>query len=441
VIKASFQKIYFLKEAFEMKRCTAFLAAVLLAIAFVSAASAASKLSDAEYKRMLKACPEFAAADKRMNAAWKALGQAADAERMKKYKLWQANWSDGTRQNLVAGMVASKNKDLIPSAAMKGGKVDRDLAFAVVTDERARWIEELARREEDPAYLSEFTGRLYWGRNPAGGYLAFVPDGWWTELVLCYGWVDLPFVEGLKKALDNSPDAVVSGVVVKGWLTSELGFEWYEDTPAVTRMTAEIIQKETIEIKHSLKPDGDAFTFTLDTYAKDDEYYTKTITVKDAGGKSLQTIATADFNDGEDARTIFEEPDERLTFVDLNFDGWDDMMIVQSIPAGPYTSYIVWLWDAAKKQFVHEKTLSGLSEIEADAETETIKTSYYYTTSKWGEEFYKYTDGKLTLFKSVETNVLTENGEPVFEDVTSELKDGKMVETSRVKRKDEEEGN
>jgi hypothetical protein len=211
---------------------------VLLVIAFVSAASAAStKLSDAEYKRMLKACPEFAAAEKRLNTAWKTLGEVADAQNMKEYKEWQQDWVGDTRQESVAGMIASKNKDLVPGAALKDGKVNKDLAYAVVTEERALWIGEIVKQEKDAGYLPEFPGRLRWGKNPAGAYLAFVPDGWWTELLLCYGWAEISFAEGLKEALDSSSG--VLSVTVKGRLTSALGFEWDEDTPGVSDFLVE----------------------------------------------------------------------------------------------------------------------------------------------------------------------------------------------------------
>jgi hypothetical protein len=225
-----------------VKKNILFLAAALLILALVSAASAA-KLSDSEYKRMLKACPEFAAAEKHLNAAWATLKQVSDAQNMQEYKKWQTNWISDTRQESVAGMLAAmkseEHKDFIPAAALKGGKVNKDLAYAVVTEERALWLDELVKQEKDADYLPEFSGRFAWGHNPAGGYLVFTPDGWWTELLLCYAWVELPFVDQAKETLDNA-DPAFGLAVVKGRLTSALGFEWYEDTPGVTNFSAEI---------------------------------------------------------------------------------------------------------------------------------------------------------------------------------------------------------
>jgi uncharacterized protein YecT (DUF1311 family) len=225
-----------------MKRFTAFFAAAFLAIALVPAASAA-RLPDAEYTRMMKACPEFAAADKRMNAAWKALGQAAKPEKMEEYKEWQAAWAGEKRQELVARMVAAKS---VPKAAVKGGRVNKDLAYAVVTNERAMWLEELAKQEKDANYLPRFTGSIYYGKdgpNESGAtYLTFLPDGWWTELLLCYAdRADrVPFLQNLIDAVEKSEDGEVFGVTVKGRLTSARGYDWNDETPDLAKFGATI---------------------------------------------------------------------------------------------------------------------------------------------------------------------------------------------------------
>jgi hypothetical protein len=105
-----------------------------------------------------------------------------------------------------------------------------------VTEERALWLDELAKQEGDAAYLPAFTGLLRWGHNTAGGYLALTPDGWWTELLLCYSMSieDIPPSIGESRAeMDNSPGGVIR-VAVAGRMNSMTGFEWYGDTPGVS---------------------------------------------------------------------------------------------------------------------------------------------------------------------------------------------------------------
>ena len=117
----------------------------------------AARLSDAEYKRMLNDCPEFADAEKHLNDTWKVLQQISNPQNMQEYRKDQINWITNTRQESVNAMLTSRNIDLVPSAALRNNKVDKDLAFAVVTKERALWLDELVKQEKDPAYLTTIT--------------------------------------------------------------------------------------------------------------------------------------------------------------------------------------------------------------------------------------------------------------------------------------------
>lgn len=260
---------------------------VTLVTMLMTTASAAG-LPDSEYKRMLKASPEFAAAEKHLNAAWTTLGQTANTKQMEEYKVWQKNWLGDTRQESVAAMLAMKGgKALIPDEALKDGKVNKDLAYAVVTEERARWLDELTKQEKDATYLPEFAGRLAWGRNPVGGYLAFTPDGWWTEFLLCYSIAveEIPGGAGAKEALDNSSQGKISASV-KGRLTSELGFEWYGDTPDIADFSVTVGGKSSSDQANGDKntPEDGAGRLMLVNITGDD---VKIRSVPDAKGNVL----------------------------------------------------------------------------------------------------------------------------------------------------------
>jgi hypothetical protein len=216
-------------------------------------------------------------------------------------------------------------------------------------------------------------------------------------------------------------------------ILSIITFAFAASVFADTGKKAEI---KVVETKHRLNPDADEFIFALDTYQSEDgtgTFYTKTITVRDAGGKTIQKIEIADFNNGEDASS-FLDPDERMLFDDLNFDGWDDMGIVAYSPPGPNTPYIIWLWDAGKKQFIYNEALSRLTAIQVDKDAKIIKSSNRSSAVEYHEDYFKYIGGKLTLFKSIETLY---SGKGTMEVMTSELINGKMVKTGRVKKKSE----
>jgi hypothetical protein len=81
---------------------------VALATMFMTMASAAG-LHDSEYKTMLKTSPEFAAAEKHLNAAWTTLGQTANTKQMEEYKC-------GKRIGL-----AIRDRKVSPHACNEGG--------------------------------------------------------------------------------------------------------------------------------------------------------------------------------------------------------------------------------------------------------------------------------------------------------------------------------
>ncbi|MDR2528927.1 MAG: SH3 domain-containing protein [Synergistaceae bacterium] len=127
-----------------MKNFLLSLAAVLAL--FVISVQDAWALSDADYKKFMQACPEFAEADARLNKAWKALSGAASEERMGVYRDEQKKWVGTLRDSAVGAMMAGGAED-IPDAVKRDGKVDRALAYAFVTEERAGQLEEMAKQE------------------------------------------------------------------------------------------------------------------------------------------------------------------------------------------------------------------------------------------------------------------------------------------------------
>jgi hypothetical protein len=220
----------------------------------------------------------------------------------------------------------------------------------------------------------------------------------------------------------------------KDWKLPDKWREWKIEVKLPLAPVAAKPEIETIAMKRRLKPGADELTFALEAYTMGKSFYTRTITVKDAGGKTIQKIKTADFNDGDDAYSDKSDPNKRLIFEDLNFDGWDDLRTPAFLPVRPNIPYIVWLWDAGKKRFVHDEALSALDNIEADRGAKTIKSSGADSSVEYMEKNYKYIDGRLTLVKSVTRTYLRD--EPgMVEEVTLELKNGEMAVAGRVKKK------
>jgi hypothetical protein len=317
-----------------MKKFAIFCGAVLFLILVTISGASAAKLSDSEYKRMLKACPEFAAADKHLNTAWKALGQVAGADGMKKYKEAQADWSGAARQENVAAMLASRNKDRIPAAALKGGKVNKDLAYAVVTEDRALWLDEIVKQEKDANYLPALSGRLYWGHNPAGGYLGFTPNGWWTELLLCYAWAELPILEEARKALDDSSEGVIHAAVKGRFTPSMLGYEWDKDTPGVSDFSVETgaalllavnVTGDNVNVRGAPNTKGEV----LFKAGKEDSFVVNKYPIKDSSGQEWYEIIFRYIVFSEDEA---EEAGEESTYVRVESPAYITDKFIEKVP-------------------------------------------------------------------------------------------------------------
>jgi uncharacterized protein YecT (DUF1311 family) len=211
-----------------MKKSPRILVIFLLAtLCCVVLAESALALSDADYKKMLKASPEFMEADKRLNAAWGALRKAASDGQMERYRESQRHWANVERDGLIDSMSDEGYRDMIPKSALKDGEVDRALAYALVTNERAALLEELAKQERDGDYLAAFHGILESARDDIGELYWFTPDGWWTSLVFCYSNSEISAAADAREILDKSGEPCY--VTVSGRLNGGDGFDWKEN--------------------------------------------------------------------------------------------------------------------------------------------------------------------------------------------------------------------
>ena len=190
----------------------------------------------------------------------------------------------------------------------------------------------------------------------------------------------------------------------------------------------------SVKIKQSIHPSLNEFAFKLDCYEDDMQmYYTKTIRISDTKtGKEIQTLKTNEFNDGADAQTTSRDAVE-LLIEDLNFDGFADIRINSFVSAGPNNTYICWLWDTEKDQFVYNKTLSEIIALKVDPKNKWLHSYSRINAATYREEFYKYMNGKPTLYKIIEEQ-FDDNGQTA-EVVIQELKNGQLIETERGQRK------
>lgn len=101
--------------------------------------------------------------------------------------------------------------------------------------------------------------------------------------------------------------------------------------------------------------------------------------------------------EGFDSRAFPEWEMNGFEFLDLNFDGFLDMRIVEFLPAGPYAPYLHWLWSPGEGKFVSAPSFNEAGYVEPNAEAQVLYSPWRNGAAELGEDIYVYEDGALKL--------------------------------------------
>ncbi len=82
--------------------------------------------------------------------------------------------------------------------------------------------------------------------------------------------------------------------------------------------------------------------------------------------------------------------------VDMNFDGYADMRLIELQPAGPNVPYLNWLFDPSKGSFVASPALNELSSPQFDARQRQIHSRWRDSAAREGVDTHEFRDGALT---------------------------------------------
>lgn len=96
--------------------------------------------------------------------------------------------------------------------------------------------------------------------------------------------------------------------------------------------------------------------------------------------------------------------------LDLNFDGYLDMRVVQFLPAGPNIPYQNWLWSEQLGQFVASPALDAITSPQFDADAQEITSQWRSSAAEYGSDIYVYEDTTPVLIHR-ETDTMTEGGD------------------------------
>jgi hypothetical protein len=143
-------------------------------------------------------------------------------------------------------------------------------------------------------------------------------------------------------------------------------------------------------------------------------------------------------DDTADDNATYMEPPARggegdLRSADLNFDGYQDLLLLAWEGATGNRGYSVWIFDPPTGRFVPNRELSGVSNPTPRPECQVIST--FERGGAAGMEFvrdsYRWIDGKAVLVRRVDQDVIRETGDlraTVYELEEGELKAVKTLE-------------
>jgi hypothetical protein len=172
------------------------------------------------------------------------------------------------------------------------------------------------------------------------------------------------------------------------------------------------------------------FTFTLvgDPVSESkDLLHVKKIEVRrGASSAPIQVI------EGLDTATPISSNLPALAVLDMNFDGYADIRLVESQPAGPNIPYLNWLFDPGSGRFVESPALNAITSPQFDPATREIRSNWRDGATRYGTDVYVVEkDGPVLVRK--ELKVYKDPG--VYTSQVSEFVDGvwKIVEQREVR--------
>jgi len=95
--------------------------------------------------------------------------------------------------------------------------------------------------------------------------------------------------------------------------------------------------------------------------------------------------------------------------IDLNFDGYLDLRVINFLPAGSNTPYENWLWSVSKGKFVASPALDKITSPQFDADAQEITSHWRSSAAEQGTDVYAY-DGDALVLVRRETDTYKANG-------------------------------
>jgi len=123
--------------------------------------------------------------------------------------------------------------------------------------------------------------------------------------------------------------------------------------------------------------------------------------------------------------------DQVFIIEDVNFDGVNDIRLLQFLPAAPNLPYYYWTYDSKTQKFVRQKSLEDITSPEFDHKRKLIFSFWRDGCCNHGLSTYKYINGKPILIE--ESEVKTDDNNNIT--TIKRLVNGKMKLIKRTVEK------
>lgn len=125
----------------------------------------------------------------------------------------------------------------------------------------------------------------------------------------------------------------------------------------------------------------------------------------------VKSIAIVRRNDTTTIQTIIPDenypscglPEDQIMIVeDVNFDGHEDIRLIQFLPAAPNVPYYYWVFNPSRQTFVRDTSLEQITSPDIDHKQKVISSLWRYGCCDHGLSTYKYINGKITMIEESE---------------------------------------
>jgi hypothetical protein len=93
------------------------------------------------------------------------------------------------------------------------------------------------------------------------------------------------------------------------------------------------------------------------------------------------------------------QPGPPLSVVDMNFDGYGDIRLIELQPAGPNVPYLNWLFEPTSGRFVESRALNAITSPQFDAATGEIRSEWRDGPTRYGTDIYVYRQAEPVLVR------------------------------------------